>query len=365
VATKMAMNGDSETKPKGTILVTGGGGYIGSHSILSLLENGYEVVAIDNFTNSVQGPSTLPESLVRVSKMTGKRVFFYKADMRDIESLRIPFRCHNISAVIHFAALKAVGESMASPLKYYKVNVSGTCNLMQVMEEFDCQKIVFSSSSCVYGDPEYLPVDENHPTGKNCANPYGRSKYITEEIMKDISKANGKLGVMLLRYFNPVGAHPSGKIGEDPAGVPANLMPYISQVAVGRREKLMVYGNDYQGTPDGTGVRDYIHIMDLADGHTAAVNKILTPEFKGVSAYNLGTGHGISVLEMVAAFERTTGVKIPVEIAPRRPGDVAVSYATAKLAETELGWKTKYTLDDMCRDAWNWQSKNPKGFLNQ
>jgi len=350
---------------KGTILVTGGGGYIGSHSILSLLENGYEVVALDNFTNSVQGPSTLPESLVRVSEMTGKRVFFYRADMRDIESLRIPFRCHKILAVIHFAALKAVGESMAEPLKYYKVNVSGTCNLMQVMEEFDCQKIVFSSSSCVYGDPEYLPIDEKHPTGKNCANPYGRSKYISEEIMKDVCKARGKLGVMLLRYFNPVGAHPSGRIGEDPAGVPANLMPYISQVAVGRREKLMVYGNDYEGTPDGTGVRDYIHIMDLADGHTAAVNKILSPEFAGVSAYNLGTGHGISVLEMVAAFERATGVKIPVEMAPRRPGDVAVSYATAKLAEQELGWKTKYTLDDMCRDAWNWQSKNPKGFLNK
>jgi len=358
--------------PKATILVTGGGGYIGSHSILSLLESGYEVVAIDNFTNSVQdvnaedksSPSTLPESLVRVSQMTGKKVYFFKADMRDVESLRVPFRCHKIDAVIHFAALKAVGESMSEPLKYYKTNVSGTCNLMEVMEEFDCQKIVFSSSSCVYGDPEYLPIDEKHPTGKNCANPYGRSKYISEEIMADICKANGKLGVMLLRYFNPVGAHPSGQIGEDPAGVPANLMPYISQVAVGRRPKLMVYGSDYD-TPDGTGVRDYIHIMDLADGHTAAVKKILTPDFKGVSAYNLGTGHGISVLEMVKAFEKATDIKVPIEMAPRRPGDIACAYATAALAEKELGWKTKYTLEEMCRDSWNWQSKNPKGFLNQ
>merc|ERR1719384_1893748 len=304
--------------PGKTILVTGGGGYIGSHCILQLLNE---------------------------------------------DSLREVFSQHEIDCVIHFAALKAVGESCRLPLMYYGNNVTGSANLMEVMMEFGVKKIVFSSSATVYGDPDYLPIDEIHPTGK-CTNPYGKTKYFMEEIIKDQVAANPDWSSMLLRYFNPVGAHPSGMIGEDPQGIPNNLMPFIAQVAVGRRDKLTVYGSDYD-TVDGTGVRDYLHVMDLAIGHVLALNVLLDPKFHGVKVYNLGTGKGVSVLEMVHAFEEASGVKIPVEMAGRRAGDVASSYATCDLAEKEMGFKCKYTLFDMCKDTWTWQSKNPNGFVEK
>jgi len=345
-----------------TILVTGGGGYIGSHCVHELLLEDYKVIAVDNFRNSVPGPSKEPECLVRVAQMTGKPVIFYEANLCDRESLRVPFRENHIDGVIHLAALKAVGESCREPLMYYANNVTGSANLLQVCEEFKVRKLVFSSSSCVYGNPSYLPVDENHPTGVGITNPYGRTKYFTEEIIKDMCTANKEWGAVLLRYFNPIGAHPSGQIGEDPQGIPNNLMPFIAQVAVKRRDKLTVYGTDFP-TPDGTGVRDYLHVMDLAVGHVQSLNVLLNPEFHGVKIYNLGTGKGVSVLEMVKAFEDASGVKIPLEMAGRRPGDVAESYATCDLAEKELGFKCKYTLFDMCKDTWTWQSKNPKGFV--
>jgi len=353
-----------------TILVTGGGGYIGSHCIHELLLEDYNVVAVDNFVNSVpdqckpprESPTGSPESLVRVTEMTGKPVTFYKANLCDQDSLRVPFQKHKIDGVVHLAALKAVGESCDKPLMYYANNVTGSANLMQVMEEFQVRKLVFSSSSCVYGNPEYLPIDENHPAGVGITNPYGRTKYFTEEIIKDVCNANKEWGTVLLRYFNPIGSHPSGNIGEDPQGIPNNLMPFIAQVAVGRRDKLTVYGSDYD-TVDGTGVRDYLHVMDLAIGHVLALNKLLDPEFRGVNIYNLGTGRGVSVLEMVHAFEEASGVKIPTVMADRRAGDVSSSYATCDLAEKELGFKCKYTLFDMCKDTWTWQSKNPKGFV--
>lgn len=343
-----------------TVLVTGGGGYIGSHCILQLLNEDFNVIAVDNFVNSIKGPSSYPESLVRVQHLTGKSVTFYQADLCNKDSLREVFNKHQIDCVIHFAALKAVGESCQLPLMYYGNNVTGSANLMEVMMEFGVKRIVFSSSATVYGDPQYLPVDEKHPTGK-CTNPYGKTKYFMEEIIKDVCAANTDWGAMLLRYFNPVGAHPSGLIGEDPQGIPNNLMPYIAQVAVGRREKLSVYGSDYP-TPDGTGVRDYIHVMDLAVGHVAALKKMFEPGFVGVKIYNLGTGTGATVLEVAKAFEQASGKKIPYELVGRRAGDVSSSYATCKLAEKELGWKAQHSLVDMCRDMWTWQSKNPQGF---
>jgi len=342
-------------------LVTGGGGYIGSHCVHELLVEEYDVVAIDNFANSVPGSTDFPESLVRVKEMTGKPVTFYKANLCDPDSIRIPFQKHKIDGVIHFAALKAVGKSVEDPLSYYQNNVTGSSNLLQICEEFGVRKIVFSSSSCIYGNPEYFPIDENHPVGAGITNPYGRTKYFTEEIIKDVCISNKEWGAVLLRYFNLTGAHPSGNIGEDPLGVPANLLPFIAQVAVKRREKLMVYGSDYD-TVDGTGVRDYIHVMDLVMGHILALKKLLEPEFHGVKIYNLGTGKGVSVLEMVRAFEDASGIKIPLEMTDRRAGDVGTCYGTSELAEKELGFKCKYTLYDMCKDTWNWQSKNPKGF---
>jgi len=353
------MPGKGEGK---TILVTGGGGYIGSHCVFELLNEDYNVVVVDNFVNSVPGPSGKAESLVRVEEMTGKKMTFYKADLSDRESLKVPFRKHKIDGVIHLAALKAVGESCREPLMYYANNVTGSANLLQVMEEFGVRKLVFSSSSCVYGNPEYLPIDENHPTGSGITNPYGRTKYMTEEMIKDLCNANKEWGTILLRYFNPVGSHPSGNIGEDPQGIPNNLMPFIAQVAVKRREKLTVYGSDYD-TVDGTGVRDYLHVVDLAVDHVLALNMLLKPDFHGAKIYNLGTGKGVSVLEMVRAFEEASGVKIPIEMADRRLGDVSASYATCDLAEKDLGFKCKYTLFDMCKDTWTWQSKNPKGFV--
>eukprot|EP00094_Tigriopus_californicus_P003813 TCALIF_03669-PA protein Name:"Similar to GALE UDP-glucose 4-epimerase (Pongo abelii)" AED:0.18 eAED:0.18 QI:465/0.66/0.8/0.9/0.88/0.9/10/0/383 len=362
-----------------TIFVTGGGGYVASHCIVGLLEEDFNVIAVDNFVNCIKDQSgtadingqgsLMPESLVRVQKLTGKSLTFYEADLCNIDSLRSVFTKHKIDGVIHFAALKAVGESCALPLKYYGNNVMGSSNLMEVMMEFGVKKIVFSSSATVYGSPEYLPLDEKHPTGK-CTNPYGKTKFFMEEIMKDVCAANNDWGCMLLRYFNPVGAHPSGDIGEDPQGVPNNLMPYIAQVAVGRREKLMVYGHDYD-TPDGTGVRDYIHVMDIADGHVAAARALVHPEFLGVKIYNLGTGKGASVLDVVKAFEEASGQKVPYELCPRRAGDVGSSYATCELVYKELGWKAKLSLYDMLlhmrlcylgKDMWTWQSKNAKGY---
>lgn len=359
---EMSSNGTSNNSASNgrTILVTGGGGYVASHCCVELLQDGFDVIAVDNFVNSIRGQSGYPESLVRVMELTGKSLTFYSADLCDKQTLRNVFSRHTIDCVIHFAALKAVGESCALPLKYYGNNVTGSSNLMEVMMEFGVKKIVFSSSATVYGDPEYLPIDEKHPTGR-CTNPYGKTKYFMEEIIKDVQTANPEWGCHLLRYFNPVGAHPSGRIGEDPQGIPNNLMPYIAQVAVGRREKLMVYGHDYD-TPDGTGVRDYIHVMDIAEGHVAAVKSIIKPDFSGVKIYNLATGGGASVLDVVKAFEQASGKSVPYELTDRRAGDVASSYATCDLAEKELGWKAKKNLFDMCKDMWTWQSTNPQGY---
>jgi len=347
-----------------TILVTGGAGYVGSHTVVELLKEDYEVVVVDNFVNSIKG-NGYPESINRVQDLTGRKVAFHEGDLCNKDSLRKVFAIHHeagrtIDCVIHFAALKAVGESCALPLKYYGNNVTGSANLMEVMMEFGVKRLVFSSSATVYGQPQYLPVDENHPTG-NCTNPYGKTKFFMEEIMKDVVTANPDWGCQLLRYFNPVGAHPSGVIGEDPQGTPNNLMPYIAQVAVGRRDKLNVYGSDYE-TEDGTGCRDYIHVMDLAEGHVAALKQILNPTFCGLKIYNLGTGRGHTVLEMIRTFEEVSGRPVPYSLTDRRPGDVASCYASCELAASELGWRSKLSLQDMCRDMWTWQSKNPHGF---
>jgi len=356
-----------------TILLTGGAGYVGSHCVIELLKDDYNVIVIDNFVNSIKdqnlkGESGYPESIVRVQNLTGKPVTFYEADLCNKDSLRQVFAksfktFQKVDCVIHLAALKAVGESCKLPLKYYGNNVTGSSNLMEVMMEYGVKKIVFSSSATVYGQPQYLPVDEKHPVG-NCTNPYGKTKLFMEEIMKDVCAANPEWGCQLLRYFNPVGSHPSGMIGEDPQGIPNNLMPFIAQVAVGRREKLSVFGGDYD-TLDGTGCRDYIHVMDLAVGHVAAVRQILDTNFTGVKTYNLGTGQGVTVLQMVKAFEEASGAKVPYEIVDRRAGDVASCYASCALAERELGFTAEKTLLDMCRDTWTWQSKNPNGFTKQ
>lgn len=346
-----------------SVFVTGGAGYIGSHAILELLKSGYGVVTVDNFCNSSPGKdNTLPESLRRVQKLTGKKLTFYEVDLLNKESLVEIFEKHRFSCVVHFAALKAVGESCRIPLDYYRNNVGGTVNLLEVMKQFGVKRFVFSSSATVYGVPIYLPLNEDHPVGSTCTNPYGRTKYFIEEILKDVYNSEKGWKIILLRYFNPVGAHESGEIGEDPLGTPNNLMPYIAQVAVGRRKSLEVFGNDYN-TFDGTGVRDYIHIVDLAEGHVAAVNKILQDEFEGCKAYNLGTGEGYSVLQVIKAFEEASGITIPYTIVGRREGDVDSIYADAKLAEQCLGWKAKRSLVQMCQDTWRWQSENPTGFL--
>jgi UDP-glucose 4-epimerase len=317
---------------------------------------------MDNMSNSIilEGEEK-PESVLRVEKLTGRTAEFVKGDLLSVPDLQNVFRsCGPFEAVIHFAALKAVGESTKLPLMYYKNNVTGSINLLEVMAEFGCKRIVFSSSATVYGDPLYLPMDENHPTG-DCTNPYGQTKCIVEHIMQDSAAADPELKAIMLRYFNPVGAHPSGEIGEDPLGIPNNLMPFIAQVSVGRRKMLSVFGNDYD-TPDGTGVRDYIHVMDLATGHVAALKKMDEPNFKGWKPYNLGTGNGCSVMELVRAYEKASGVPLPYEIVSRRNGDVATSYASSKLAETELEWKATKTIEDMCADTWKWQTQNPHGF---
>ncbi|BFY99548.1 hypothetical protein BsWGS_02588 [Bradybaena similaris] len=334
------------------VLVTGGAGYIGSHTVIELLDNNYNVVVVDNLVNSSMA------SISRVEEITGKKVPAHNVDLLDKSALRDIFQKYSISVVMHFAGLKAVGESVALPLLYYHTNVGGTVNLLEIMKEFDVKNIIFSSSASIYGAPKYLPVDENHPVG-NCTNAYGKTKFFIEEIIRDQCSADKTWKGVLLRYFNPVGAHKSGKIGENPQGVPNNLMPFVSQVAVGRRECVMVYGGDYD-TPDGTGVRDYIHIVDLAKGHVAAINKLKTD--CGCVVYNLGTGVGCSVLDMVKAFEKACGKKLPYMIAPRRPGDICSIFANPEKAEKELGWKTTLGLDEMCEDLWRWQANNPHGY---
>lgn len=360
--------------PPSRILVTGGAGFIGSHVVLVLLQNGYEVVVVDNCINAVSGvtPDDHPESLKRVQKLTGKQLLdYHQLDIMDCEKLDHVFKKNTkIDAVIHLAALKAVGESCQIPLRYYENNIMGTISLLKSMKKFGVAKFIFSSSATVYGVPQYLPIDELHLTGINLTNPYGKSKYMMEEILKDDVKATKGLSVISLRYFNPVGAHESGEIGEDPKGQPNNLMPFISQVAVGRRPFLSIFGNDFK-THDGTGVRDYIHIMDLADGHVSALNRILSNNNNNIDVpedsssfeiFNLGSGNGYSVLDMVKGFERSTGVKIPYQMTGRREGDVDAVYADASKAYRILGWKTKYTLDQMCSDTYRWQSKYPFGF---
>ena len=335
------------------ILVTGGAGYIGSHTVLLLLENGYEVVVVDNLSNSSE------ESLKRVSEITGKGVRFYECDIGDSLAMKKVFSENEISSVIHFAGLKAVGESVAIPLRYYENNISGTLTLLEIMIENNVKSIVFSSSATVYGDPEVVPITEVAPL--STTNPYGRTKLFLEQILTDLYVSDNDFSVSLLRYFNPVGAHESGKIGENPKGIPNNLMPYITQVASGRLSELNVFGNDYN-TPDGTGVRDYIHVMDLAAGHIKAIEYISGK--KGVFIHNLGTGIGYSVLDIVKAFEDANNIKIPYKIAPRRPGDAAACYADPKKASDELSWIAEKGIVDMCRDSWNWQSKNPEGYIS-
>lgn len=341
------------SEQKETVLVTGGAGYVGSHTVLTLLEDNYNVVVIDNFANGNK------ECIDRIENLTKSTIPCYQVDLLNKKEVLDVFKKHpEISIVIHFAALKAVGESVAKPLLYYRVNVLGTINLIEAMCESGVTKIIFSSSATVYGDPKYLPMDEKHPVG-NCTSPYAKTKHFVEEILFDICRIKPEWSAVVLRYFNPVGAHSSGIIGEDPQGVPNNLTPYVSQVAIGKRQELMVYGDDYD-TPDGTGVRDYLHITDLARGHIAAMKKVKTTT--GFNAYNLGTGKGSSVLDVVKAFEKACGKKINYKIVPRRDGDVATMCADPKKAEVELGWTAIYTLDDMCRDLWNWQTKNPNGF---
>lgn len=343
------------------VLVTGGAGYIGSHTVLELLRADFQVVVIDNLSNAYKGDTTeKPECLLRVEKLTNKKVVFLPCDITKINEIRDIFGKYNFNCVIHFAALKAVGESCQKPLEYYKTNVTGTLNLLEVMRENGLKRLIYSSSATVYGIPEKLPLDENMKTG-NCTNPYGKTKYMVEEILKDLCLSDKEWSVISLRYFNPVGAHPSGLIGEDPNGIPNNLMPFIAQVSVGKREMLHVYGNDYD-TPDGTGVRDYIHIMDLAVGHVKAMIYQKSHDLSGFKPINLGTGKGYSVLEVIHAFEKASGRKIPYKIVERRPGDISSSYADASIANKELDWHAVKNMDDMCADTWKWQQSNPNGY---
>jgi UDP-glucose 4-epimerase len=334
-----------------SILVTGGAGYIGSHTCVELLNAGYEIVIVDNMSNSK------PEALKRITEITGKQFKFYKIDILDKEGLEKVFNENSIDAVIHFAGLKAVGESVEIPLKYYHNNITGTLILCEVMQKFSVLKIVFSSSATVYGMPERVPISEDFPLG--ATNPYGRTKLMIEEILRDTFVSNNAWSIALLRYFNPIGAHESGRIGEDPNGIPNNLMPFITQVAVGKLERLRVFGNDYP-TVDGTGVRDYIHVVDLAIGHLRALEKVMSNNM--VEAYNLGTGQGYSVLQIVSAFEKASGKKIPYELVDRRPGDIAICYADPKKAKSGLNWSARKGIEEMCIDSWRWQSNNANGY---
>ena len=336
------------------ILVTGGAGFIGSHTVVELQNAGYDVVVLDNLSNSSE------KSLERVEKITGKPVKFYKADILDREALEDIFSKEKIDSCIHFAGLKAVGESVAKPWEYYTNNIAGTLILVDVMRKHNCKNIIFSSSATVYGDPAFIPITEECPKGQ-CTNPYGWTKSMLEQILSDMQKADPEWNVILLRYFNPIGAHKSGTMGENPNGIPNNLMPYITQVAVGKLKELGVFGDDYD-TPDGTGVRDYIHVVDLAIGHVKALKKI--EEKAGLRVYNLGTGQGYSVLDIVKNFEAATGVNIPYVIKERRAGDIATCYSDATKAKEELGWEAQYGIKDMCEDSWRWQSNNPNGYEN-
>lgn len=335
-----------------SILITGGAGYIGTHTCVELLNRGFDIVVLDNFYNSKR------EALKRVAGISGKSFPFYECDIRDRAGLEAIFRKERIDAVIHFAGLKAVGESCHKPLEYYENNIGGTVTLCEVMRDFGCKKLVFSSSATVYGEKNMPPLKETMPAG-GTTNPYGTTKYMIELILRDLCKADSEWSVCLLRYFNPIGAHKSGLIGEDPNGIPNNLMPYITQVAIGKLEKLSICGNDYD-TPDGTGVRDYIHVVDLAVGHVKALQFCLGS--RGCEVFNLGTGSGSSVLDVVHAFEKASGKPVPYEIAPRRPGDLAACYSDPSKAQEVLGWKAEKDIDDMCRDSWRWQSQNPGGY---
>ena len=334
------------------ILVTGGAGFIGSHTCVELLNAGYEVTVIDNLYNSSR------KAVDRVKEITGKTLDFIEGDILDKDCLDRIFETQKIDAVIHFAGLKAVGESVRMPVEYYSNNITGTLTLVKSMREHDCKNIIFSSSATVYGDPAFVPITEECPKGV-CTNPYGWTKWMLEQILTDVHTSDPEWNVILLRYFNPIGAHPSGMIGEDPKGIPNNLVPYIAQVAIGKLEKLNVFGDDYD-TPDGTGVRDYIHVVDLACGHVNAVAKLADRE--GVSVYNLGTGHGYSVLQVVEAFGKACGHQVPYVIRPRREGDIATCYCDPGKAAKELNWTARFGIEEMCRDSWNWQSKNPNGY---
>ena len=335
-----------------TILVTGGAGYIGSHTCVELLNAGYDVVIIDNLYNSNQ------KAVDRIEEISGKKVKFYPDDMMDRAAVKRVFDENKIDAVIHFAGLKAVGESVHKPIEYYRTNMGSTLNLTDEMRAHGCKNIIFSSSATVYGDPAEIPITENCPKG-TCTNPYGWTKWMQEQILTDIHTADPEWNVILLRYFNPIGAHKSGLIGEDPKGIPNNLLPYVAQVAIGKLPEINVFGNDYD-TPDGTGVRDYIHVVDLARGHVKAIERFAKKD--GVFVCNLGTGHGYSVLDVIHAFEKACGKELPYVIRERRPGDIATCYSSPAKAEKELGWTAEYDLEDMCRDSWNWQQKNPNGY---
>ena len=335
-----------------TILVTGGAGYIGSHTCVELLNAGYDVVIIDNLYNSNQ------KAVDRIEEITGKKVKFYPDDMMDRAAVKRVFDENKIDAVIHFAGLKAVGESVHKPIEYYRTNIGSTLNLTDEMRAHGCKNIIFSSSATVYGDPAEIPITENCPKG-TCTNPYGWTKWMQEQILTDIHTADPEWNVILLRYFNPIGAHKSGLIGEDPKGIPNNLLPYVAQVAIGKLPEINVFGNDYD-TPDGTGVRDYIHVVDLARGHVKAIERFAKKD--GVFICNLGTGHGYSVLDVIHAFEKACGKELPYVIRERRPGDIATCYSSPAKAEKELGWTAEFDLEDMCHDSWNWQQKNPNGY---
>lgn len=334
------------------ILLTGGAGYIGSHTIIELDKKGHSVVVVDNLVNSNK------EALRRVGEIIGKNIPFVQADVRDRAAMEAVFADNAIDAVIHFAGLKAVGESVAKPLEYYENNMNATFVLLDVMRSYGCKNIIFSSSATVYGNPAEIPITEDCPKGQ-CTNPYGQTKSMLEEVLKDVQKADPEWNVVLLRYFNPIGAHKSGRIGENPNGIPNNLMPYITQTAVGLRKELGIFGNDYD-TPDGTGVRDYIHVVDLASAHVAALQAI--QRNCGLAVYNIGTGRGYSVLDVVKAFEKVNNVNVPYSIKPRRPGDIATCYCNPAKAKAELGWEAEYDIEDMCRDSWNWQKNNPRGY---
>ncbi len=334
------------------ILLTGGAGFIGSHTLIELVAAGHEAVVVDNLYNSS------PIALKRVEKIVGKQVPFYQTDVRDREGMERVFAEHKFDACIHFAGLKAVGESVEKPLEYYENNMNGTFVLLDTMRKHGCKNIIFSSSATVYGDPAQIPITEECPKGR-CTNPYGQTKSMLEEVMMDVQKADKEWNVVLLRYFNPIGAHPSGTIGENPNGIPNNLMPYITQTAIGKRKELGVFGNDYD-TPDGTGVRDYIHVVDLARAHVAALQAIERKQ--GIAIYNIGTGWGYSVLDVVNAFMYANGVDVPYVFKPRRAGDIATCYCDPSKAKKELGWEAQFGIEEMCRDSWNWQRQNPNGF---